>query len=72
MSIWKQDQATPESIPAAPEVIPPALPRCGCCNREIRTETYHHVEFMGLGFNVCPVCLKKWKRKNKEMEGIKK
>ena len=65
--IWK----SPEP---APEVIPAALPRCGCCHREIKAETYHHVEFMGLGFNVCPVCLKKWKRRNteKEMEDIRK
>ena len=64
MSIWKQKDPDPEPV----RVV---LPRCGCCGQDIKAETYHHIEFLGLGFNVCPRCLKKWKRKNEEMEELK-
>ena len=60
MSIWKQPQ--PEPIRKKP--TQEDLPQCGCCMKKIKTKEYHHIEFLGLGFNVCHKCLKKWRRSN--------
>lgn len=65
MSIWKQPQ--PEPVRKKPKRTVPLqedLPQCGCCMKKIKTKEYHHIEFLGVGFNVCPKCLKKWRRSN--------